>query len=827
MTTAIHEREFSRTAFLRGGGALVVGFSLAGQLLAVGKAQAAGEPFDSGGPYDPEQVDSWLVIHADNRASIKLGKVELGQGSTTGLLMIAGEELDLELGQLEMIPNDTNVTPDQGITAGSSAIQGGGKQTRAAAAAARQALLGLAATRLGASAATLQVKSGVVTAPNGQSVKYGELLGDKLFNASISPSYQMARTRGGVNGTSGTGLAPGAPGTKPVSQYTLVGTSPPRIDIPAKVTGAYTYVHNIRIPGMLHGRMVRPRGQGSYGEGTNSQLLSVDPTSISHIPGARVVRRNNFLGVVAPNEWAAVQAAAQLKVKWADPPELPGVGNIWGQMRALDAAGEVPAKHSVDRGNVDSAISGAAHVVSQNYAYHYQGHSPIGPSCALADVTAHGAIVMQSTQNAYAVRSLLQPLLGLPLNRIRVQYWEGSGTYGNSCSRYDSGLVAAVMSQLAGAPVRLQYMRWDDNGWDNFGQAQLMDIRGAVDAKGNLLATDYTAYSIPFYVTDPTTQQAGRFNAVAARGSALEVEVPPTNSNAVIPTDTDADTDDGTGTQYSLPHRRVTTKILPADRFFKCSFLRGPLGPQSVFGYEQMIDELAYAANMDPYQFRLQNIASNAFEAPRGLPFTWDRWKKVLIEAARLADWQPRVAASNLSNENIVTGRGLALGGYAETKAAIVADIELNKKTGKILVKHVYGAQDTGLTVYPGGVENQADGSIVQGASRALFEEVTFNKKRVTSYDFFFYPIMRIKDTPTITYSIIQRTDIPSIDSGTVAANGVLATGSGEAPTVPMAAAIGNAVFDATGVRIREAPMTAGRVRATLAAGGSGVFGAA
>jgi CO/xanthine dehydrogenase Mo-binding subunit len=806
--TEVLQKELSRKTFLKGGGALVVGFSLAGPLFSPASAQAASDPTDSYGPYDPEQIDSWLIVHADNTASVKLGKVELGQGSSTGLLMIAGEELDMDLSQLKMIPNDTNVTPDQGITAGSSAIQGGGKQTRAAAAAAKQALLALAATALGASAGTLKVKSGVVTAPNGKSIKYGELLGDKLFNTRISPNYKMARTRGGLNGTSGTGLAPGAPGTKPVSDYTLVGTSPPRIDIPAKVTGSYTYVHNIHIPGMLHGRMVRPRGQGSYGEGTNSQLLSVDPGSISHIPGARIVRRGNFLGVVAPNEWEAIQAAAQLKVRWADPPELPGVGNIWKQMRDLDAAGQVPAKHSVDQGNVTAAIAGAAHVVSQNYAYHYNGHAVLGPACALADVTPTGAIVMQNTQNAYAVRRLLQPILGLPLNKIRVQYWEGSSTYGNSCARYDSGLVAAVMSQLAGAPVRLQYMRWDDNGWDNFGQAQLMDIRGAADAKGNIIATDYTAYSIPFYATDPTTQQTG-------------------TAKAVIPTDTDADTDDGTGTQYNLANRRVTTKILPADQFFKSSFMRAPLAPQSLFGYEQMIDELAYAAKLDPYQFRLQNIASNAFEGAHGLPFTWDRWKNVMVEAGRISKWRPHVAASNLSSANVVTGRGLALGGYAGTMTAIVADIEVNKKTGKILVRHVFGAQDTGLSVYIGGVDNQAVGSIVQGASRALFEQVRFDKKRVTSFDFVTYPIMRFKDTPKVTFSLIQRKDIPSIDTGTVATDGVLATGSGEPPTAPMAAAIANAFFDATGVRIREAPMTPARVRNVLRAGGSGVFGAA
>jgi CO/xanthine dehydrogenase Mo-binding subunit len=238
-----------------------------------------------------------------------------------------------------------------------------------------------------------------------------------------------------------------------------------------------------------------------------------------------------------------------------------------------------------------------------------------------------------------------------------------------------------------------------------------------------------------------------------------------------------------------------------------------------------MIDELAFAAKIDPLQFRLQNVANNAFETQRGLPFTWNRWKNVLEEVARISKWQPRVAALNVSSANVVTGRGIAIGGYAETMAAIVAEIELNKKTGKITVKHVYGAQDTGLTVYLGGVENQGDGSIVMGASRALFEQVRFDKKRVTSFDWVSYPIMRFVDAPKVTFSIVQRTDIPAIDSGTVAADGVLATGSGEAPTAPMAAAIANAFFDATGVRIREAPMTPARVRATLEAGGTGALG--
>ncbi len=799
MTGFLHEREFSRKSFVKGGGALIVGFSMLGTGLGRNARAAGVDPFDSNGPYDPQRIDSWLIIHNDNTASVKLGKIELGQGATTGLLMIAGEELDLGMSQLKLVSANTNVTPDQGITAGSSSIRGGGPQVRAAAAAARKALLGLASKQLGVPAGSLSVKAGVVSG-GGKTVTYGQLLGDKMFNVEMASSYKMAETHGGLNGTAGIGLAPGAPGTKPASQYSLVMTSPPRIDIPAKVTGSYTYVHNVRVPGMLHGRIVRPRGQGAYPSG--APLVSVDQSSISHIPGARVLRRGDFVGVVAAKEYDAIQAAAQLKATWADPPPLPGVGNLWNQMREQDSAGKVAASFNVDMGNVDSAIASAAHVVTGTYAYHYNGHLPIGPSCCVADVTKNGAVIYSNTQNVYGTRSSVQAALDpqLPLNKIDVLYYEGSSVYGSSPYN-DAAEAAAIMSQLAGAPVRLQFMRWDEHGWDNYGPAQLMDVRGAVDAKGNLVATDYTGFEIPYYSTDVTLQLVGTKPAVSSRAGADT-----TNS----------------GTQYSIPNRRVTTKQLPLENnYFKSIYLRAPLAPQSLFAYEQLIDELAHAANMDPYQFRLQNITSNQVEASRHLSLTWNRWKNVLTEVAKLAHWQPKVAASNLAGGNIVTGRGIALGSFAGTMAGIVADVQVNKKTGKLTATHLYGAQDTGLSVYPGGVEGQAVGSMTQGLSRALFEEVRFDKSRVTSFDWVTYPILRFKDAPKVTFSIVQRTDIPAVDSGSVAADGLLATGSGEPPTAPIAAAVANAFFDATGARMREAPMTAGRVRAVLRAAGA------
>jgi len=275
----------------------------------------------------------------------------------------------------------------------------------------------------------------------------------------------------------------------------------------------------------------------------------------------------------------------------------------------------------------------------------------------------------------------------------------------------------------------------------------------------------------------------------------------------------------------------VTGKSLPLENnYFKSTFLRAPNAPQTTFAYEQLIDELAHAANMDPYEFRLQNVATLASDEANGVTaLTWDRWKNVLTRVGQLANWHPKVAASKLGSGNAVTGRGIALGSFAGTMVGIVADVEDNKKSGKIRPLHVYAAQDTGLTVYPGGIENQAVGSLIQGASRALFEEVAFDRSQVRSLDWATYPIMRIKDAPKITFDYIQRLDIPAVSNGTLTAagtsrpagtvaGGILATGSGEPPTSCIGAAIANAFFDATGVRIREAPMTPARVRAVMKA---------
>jgi nicotinate dehydrogenase subunit B len=743
--SALTNTPFSRRRFLQGSGGLVVGFSMAGAVTA-GKASAAGAPPRGGaaGPPDATAIDSWLQVNADNTVTIYHGRVELGQGSSTGLLQIAAEELDLDFSQIVATRVDTNVSPNQGSTVGSTSIRTAGPQLRAAAAEARQALLKLASANLGVPAAQLSVAKGVVSG-GGKSVKYGDLVGGNLINARF------------------TGTAP----QKAISDYKVVGQRIPRIDIPDKVTGKFTYIHNVRVPGMLHGRVVRPRGQSAYGQG--AKPLSVDASSIKHIPGAQVVRKGDFVGVVAPHEYGAIQAAAQLKVKWAVDPKLPGNGDIFGKMRASQTSDTV----SVNTGNFDAGWNRSdVKKVQASYTYDYNNHGALGPMCAVADVKPGSATILTMTQGVYGLRSKLPNVLGMPESAIRVQFYDGSGCYGPS-TYDDVAISAAIMSKAVGKPVRLQFMRWDEHGWDTHGPAQLTDVRGAVDSTGKIVAYEYGAWAIPYYSLDSARELAGEPIPTPGRGNADTASA---------------------GAQYALDNRKVIGHSLPLfDGYLKVVHLRAPLAPQGTHASEGLIDELAFAAGMDPVEFRRKNI-------------TDERWLGVLNAVAAAAKWQPRVSNSHRPSGNVVSGRGVAIGGFANSFVGTVAEIEVNKKTGKIVVKHVYGAQDAGLAVNPGLIENQMEGSMMQGVSRALMESVKMSKERITSLDWASYPSLRFKDAPNVTAVVVNRPDKAS-------------SGSGEPALAPVAAAISNALFDATGVRMRQAPMTPARVRAVLKAG--------
>ncbi|MEA2988833.1 MAG: nicotinate dehydrogenase subunit [Alphaproteobacteria bacterium] len=733
---------FSRRDLLKGGGALIVGFSFAGAPLPALAARG-----DVAGPPDPNAVDSWIAIHADNTATIYFGKCELGQGNTTGLLQIAGEELDLDMSQMSFAQLDTNVTPNQGATSSSSSIQRGGPPLRAAAAEARQALLQLAAAKLGVQVASLTVSKGVVSVDGEthRSVKYSDLLGDKPFDVKL------------------TGTAP----LKPINRYRLVGTRVPRIDIPDKVAGKYVHMHHIRLPNMLHGRVVLPRGQRAYGAG--AKALSVDESSISHIPTARVVRKGDFIGVVAEQEWDAVKAQQALKVTWQDGPVLPGNADLFDKMLSDKTTDTMIA----DWGDATKAFGLAAHVRSSSYKCPYQGHLPFAPNCAVADVGPNGALVLSSTQDVYNARAMIATVLGVPAASVRVKYHEGSGTFGRSCYE-DAGQAAAILSQAVGRPVRVQYMRWDEHGWDNYGPAHLADVRAGIDADGKLIAYEYHGWQHGWTVTSTVQDiSTGKPGVERASGS---------NSITVNPL--------STGSMYTIANRRVVSHAVPMAGYLRGAALRSPLDLSFAFASEQTMDELAHAIKMDPLEFRRKNIGDK-------------RWLGVLNAAADAAGWRPRVMASALADAEIVTGRGIGLGTHHVSYGAAVADVEVNKRTGNIVVTRLFGALDAGLTVNPGLVENQIVGQMIQSVSRVLKEEVTFDKSNVTSLDWVSYPVLRFAEHPEVTAVVVQRFDEPS-------------TGAGEEVMGATAAAIANAFFDATGVRMRQYPMTPERVRAAL-----------
>jgi len=781
MTGLLHERDFSRRTFLKGGGALIVGFSVFGAATA-GKAAAADSPFASNGPYDMSQVDSWIVVHADNTVTVKSGAVQQGTGSDTGVLQIAAEELGLEMSQVLGVSDDTNVTPNTGTKSASNTIfSGAGRGTRAAAATAYQTLLGLASTQLGVPVSQLSASKGVVSG-GGKSVTYGQLVGGKLFNVQMPASYNMSGSSVGVTGGLQVGQAP----AKPVSQYTVVGTPQPRVEIPAIASGAFTYIQNIRVPGMLHGRVVRPRGQAVYGFG--APIASIDVSSISHLPGVKLVRIGDFLGVVAPHEYDAIQAAAQLKVKWVDAPKvLPGGGDEFEALRALDSAGKTAQSYRVLAGNVDGALASAAHTVSQTYGWPSSSHTPIGPNCVIADVTPQGVRVFAGTQGAYSTRTAVANALGVSVNQVRVTECPMGGCFGGGAQYNDTAQAAALMSRAVGAPVRVQLMRWDEIGWDNFGPGTLMDIRAGADGQGNIVGFDFTQF-YPQYIDQTVLTSSELAGTPVTRPSSIQGPYAPT-------------------VMYNTPNNRWLLKSLPiSNNWVKCQWLRCGAAPAQTWAIEQVVDEIAHASRMDPVALRKQNVVQDASGANMQRSLL-----TVLDTVTRAANWQPKVPASQLSHATVVNGRGVAWSNIyttsGQTKSAAVADVEVNKKTGKITVKHVYEAFSAGLSINPGLVENQMVGGITQIISRLLVEQLRFSRTNVTSNDFVTYPLLRFKDHPQVTAIVVQEPDQPP-------------SGVGEPVTLVAAAAVANAFFDATGVRLRTAPYTPARVRAALKAAG-------
>jgi nicotinate dehydrogenase subunit B len=745
----------SRRQFVAGTGALVVSAALPRLLKPQNAFGALQDPKIGPPVIDARLIDSWLAVNGNGTVTIYTGKVELGTGVMTTTMQLVADELDVAVAQLEVVEGDTWRTPDQGFTAGSQsnktqyALTGGLRQ---AAAEARLALLNLASARLGAPVSALTVADGVVSGGSGQ-VSYAELIGDQKFNLKIT----------------------GKAKPKSFADYKVVGTNVPRVDIPAKATGEFRYTQDVRVRGMVHARVVRPPT-------LDSTLVSILGFPGGDPPGLiKVVNLHNFVAVVCEREEQAINAADALHVKWQTTP-LPDWNHLYGDLQRQTPTTD---RVLIDTGGVEAALAGATQKLEVNYRYPIQMHGAMGASAGVASVVGETATVWSSTQGVFQLRAAIATALNLPDENVRVVYVEGSGCYGLNGAD-NVALDAAVISQQVGTPVRVQYMRADEHKWENYGQPYLHRMRGALDAKGNLLAWDYQAW---------TASRGGRPGPPAnlATGILLGLpEVPLAKSPPPTPTSRPNTVDNSnSGPSYIVPKQRLRSHS--GVHAFMAGPLRSPNRIQNTWANESFVDELAHMAGRDPIEFRLAHLKDQ-------------RLIDCINVAAKLAKWEPRPAASRIQPGRFKTGRGVAAMLYEGNNGynAAIFQVTVDTKTGKVTVDECWSGQDCGPALNPDGMRAQAEGCLMQTVSRSLIEELRWGPDGVTSENWDSYPVARFLAMPKLHFSIINRKDVEVM-------------GAGEVLITNGPAGIANAIFDATGKRIRQVPFTPARMRSLLA----------
>jgi nicotinate dehydrogenase subunit B len=729
----------SRRDFLLAGGAVVVGFSLGSSLPKFLLAQGAATS-DLGKPLDPHQVDSFLAFHADGSVTIYTSKVDVGTGLRIAMSQMAAEELGVPVERISIVEGDTALVPDHGGTGGSTGIPRGAVDVRQAAATARQAILDLGATQLKRPAGELTITNGMVRAnAGGSGVSIGKLIGGKRLNLAVDAKAALRDPR----------------------TYTIVGKPLPRPDLPAKCTGKREYVQDHVVPNMLHGRVIRPPAVGA-------KLVSVDESSIRGIPDVRIVRIESFLGVVAPDEWAVVRAARELKATWTEWQGLPGSDGLDRFVResAVDHDETVASKG----GDPATAFSSSAKQLSATYSWPCQSHASLGPSCAVADVGEDGATIWSATQQSYGQRAQLAKVFGLPEEKLRVIFLDGSGSYGGN-GNDDVAADAFLLSRELKRPVRVQWMREDEHGWDPKGPPQLLELKGGLDAQGRIVAWD-TQMWIP--VTVPGSRP---LLAADAAG------IPQAHGQGSGAISQNGDPPYAAENVRVVAHWLKQTPLRPSN-------LRAPGKIANVFAVEGFVDEMAAEMGVDAVEYRLRGLSD-----PRAID--------VIKRAAEMIKWQTRPSPMpRPAQGGLLTGRGFAYMRYKqmENYVAMAMEVAVEPLTGKVTVRRVTCAHDCGLVINPDGLRNQIEGSITQTLSRALHEEVKFDRSRVTSVNWATYPILTFPEVPPIEVALIDRPMLPPY-------------GAGEAATAPVAAALANAIFDATGVRLRSAPFTAARVK--------------
>ena len=738
MNAPVKLHRFSRRALLKGG-ALTVGFALTGLRNDASGQGAAGAPR----VLDTKEVDAFLAVNGDGTVTVYCGKVDLGQGLRIAIPQIAAEELGIGIDKIKYIEGDTALTPNQGRTSGSNGIQRGGMQIRQAAATARKALIDLAAKRLNVDPDGLVAAGGEVRPKaGGAGIRFASLIGGRQFDLKLDPKAPL----------------------KDPANYTIVGKPLPRPDVASKCIGTAIYVHDFTVPGMQHARVIRPPAIGA-------SLISVDEDSVKNLPGVKVVRIKNFLAVVAEDEWTTVRAARALRAQWSEWSGLPAQDGLADTLRADPGITE---QSLVTKGAPVAPQPQNAKMLAASYFWPMQSHASLGPSCALADVRADAATIWTASQGIHDNQATFARFLGLPKDKVRLIYLEGSGCYGMN-GHEDAAADAAILSQAVGRPVRVQWSRADEHGWDPKGPPQLLDIMGVVGADGQILdwrtdmwipQTTRGLLNIPLL----GPQAAGLDNIVGLNTGLISQNGDP---------------------PYAADHIQVVVHWLK-EAPLRPAPLRSPGKPANCFAVESFTDELAAAAGIDPIEFRLRGLKN-----PRAI--------EVIKRTAALMKWQARPSPGADTSAAIARGRGISFVHYkhSETYVAMAMAVAVDRASGKITVERVACAHDCGQIINPDGVRAQVEGSILQTLSRVLLEEVKFDRSRVLSLDWSSYPILRFSDVPKLDIDLIDRPNEPPL-------------GAGEAACSAVGAALANAVYDATGTRLRTVPFTPERVKAEL-----------
>ena len=771
----------TRRDFLKSSGMLVVGISA--MSFAHPLENDGGQaPSLGAGPYpDPDfrQLDSWIVIREDNTATFYVGKTDLGQGTGTAFRQIMSDELDIAYERTSCVMGSTDVTVDQGGSGGSDALQTDGWPMRRVAAEARRVLLDMASTRFGVPVTALMVSEGVISvaADPSRKVTYGELIGGKKFNVTLT----------GKNTDTTTGTAK----LKTVQELDIVGQSPKRYDIPGKVDGSLEWAVDVKLPGMVHARNVKPPTAGAT-------LVAIDESSVRTIPGfIKVVSKGNYVAVVCEREEQAVRAARQLKVNWRRPAAapFPPSEDLFTYMRG--ATPSVSGAPNVT-GNPDPAFSSAATVIEAEYDVPFQGHTALGPAHATADPSNDQLTIYSNDMKLYGLRNGVAQFLQMPRDRVRVVWMDGSQGYGRTAAD-DAGFEAAFLAKEIGRPVRVQWMRQEETAWDTKGPAYAFKMRGALDAQGNLMALDYDARAADHnhlgYNEHETVLIAQLMGVRRAK---------PAPGRASLPSD-----------MYVIPNRRQTTAVVPLPLVWETPLrtgnLRDPDGPQVTFAAESFIDELAAAAKADPVEFRLRLLSASSSDDAQ---FKRARSIACIKAAVEKFGWDARPSPKSRGTGEILTGRGIAYSYRSQTVVAEIAEVEVNRKTGHIWVKRFVCAHDCGLVINPEALRRTLECGMLHSLSRTLHEEVRFDAEKVTSVDWTTHPTMTHADTPaTIDIVLVNgdpnpaRPDLPHY-------------GAGETVCKPTLAAVANAVYDATGVRLRRVPFRDARVLSALKAAG-------